>query len=126
MNPLLTEHRTADVERPSILRALMPAHDAMLKLVAAQLADDYAGEQHAPRPVPATTPSPNVEPLRGRPELLAIAQNDPGLALKLKWLLDSIQEADWENALAALDHVAFSIRTHRLDSQVDAEGVAKR
>jgi hypothetical protein len=95
----------------------MPAHSELLHLVS----EHVAVEQQQP-----ASDNPALERLRGHPELLAIAQNDPMLAVKLQWLIESIMEADWTEARSAWDHIGFSLRTHSLDSQVDEAGVAKR
>lgn len=100
------------------LDALAPFTAQLLEEI---IADDYAGEQAAP---PQQLPNPIFE-LQGQTQLVAIAQIDPALALKLKWLLDSIEEANFEDALHALDHVAFSVRSLRLDSRADESGVVQ-
>jgi hypothetical protein len=97
--------------------AFTPAHAAL----AEHLAVDFAGEQFAPEQV--GPPAIAIHTLQGHSQLVAIARIDPILALKLKWLLDSIQEADFDSALDALDHVAFSIRSLRLDTRADEAGV---
>lgn len=101
--------------------ALMPAHHDLLDAVAAHAISDYAGEQVAPRPA---IPDPIFQ-LQGNPQLVAIAQNDPTLALTLKRLINQLQEADFAEAALTSDELSHRIRAHYLASRSDATGVAK-
>jgi len=83
----------------------MPTHAAL-----AALGDDYAGEQHAPKRQPADNP---LDALRGKPQLLQIAQFDPGLALQLAALVDLVEEADFNMATAVAEDVARRLNLHR-------------
>lgn len=122
------------MSRCNSLAALLPAHELLTDVIAEQLATDavhqmrgdYDGEQFAPPPQPQPKPTQDLSGLQGNPQLVIIAQNDPGLALKLKWLLDACNEADWEIALKALEHIHFSIRVHHNESRADEAGIVRR
>jgi hypothetical protein len=108
--------------KKSAFDALCPISAELLK----QAAEDYVGEQFAPRPALPPAPVITVDALQGHPELLAIARVDLVLAQKLKWLIEACSEADWESALHALDHIGFSVRTLQLESRADEAGVVRR
>src|SRR5438105_1596014 len=105
----------------SIMQALMPAHNSVREIVALQLAEDFAGEQFAPKVV---APDPVFE-LQGQSQLVDIAQIDRELALTLKRLINQLQEADFAEASGTGDELCHRIRTHYLASLSDRMGTVK-
>ena len=102
-----------------LFQALMPTSATLLELAAEHVLQD---EDHTQ----LSTMNHQLASLRGSPQLLAIAQNDPSLAMSFKAVLDMAEEGDWEQSLDALDHVALRLRDLRNESRADAAGVVRR
>lgn len=63
-------------------------------------------------------PRPALECLTGRPQLLAIARRNPQMALKLKLLLDLIEDGDWADADRLAEGLSFDLHQLKLESQI--------
>ena len=62
-------------------------------------------------------PDGRLECLRGSPQLQAIARNSVPLALKLKGLLDLIEEADFIAADRLAEGISFDIHQMRRETK---------